>query len=302
MKKRKKLLYRLEYAGIAVAGALSAFLGQKGRVAVGRMAGKLALTLVPRMKTVARSNMRLAFPEKSEGEVEALLKANAAHTGRLAMEFIATSRLTPSDLGRVISFHRFDRVEKARENGRGVILVTCHSGNWEWMAMSISSVLAVPLSAVGKRIHNPFVNDLVVANRARFKTNPINNRNAARAVLKHLKKNEAVGMLMDQRPSRGEWVSSTFFGQTVATNPGLATLALRSGAPVLFVECRTEGAGYSVTFGEPIPPPPGDSDLDSRILAFTREIDRIIEENVRARPAEWLWMHDRWKLPKGFKP
>lgn len=269
---------------------------------MGRPLGRLALMLVRRMRTVALSNLRLAYPEKSDAEIKALLEANAAHMGRLALEFIATSRMTPENFKRIIRFERFDRVEEARKKGRGVILLTAHSGNWEWMAMSVSSHFDLPVSAVGKRIHNPYINALVVGNRAKFKTNPINNRNAARPVLKHLKRNEAVGMLMDQRPSRGEWVSSTFFGHTVATNPGLATLALRSGAPVLFVSCRTEGAGYVVTFGEPIEPPPENGGQEDRILEFTRKVDRVIEEKVRERPDEWLWMHDRWKLPKGFKP
>lgn len=299
---KKKFSYKLEWAGIRVLGALATALGPGARVSVGSLLGRLALTFVPRLKSIARGNMRRAYPEWSEAQVDRLLGANAAHMGRMAFEFLAAQKMSVEEFRSLIRVENREIVDSAREEGKGVIILAIHIGNWEYHAMALSSVLDLPIHAVGKRVHNPYVNEMVITNRERFGTRALNNRNAARPVLKLLKNGEFAGMLMDQRPGKSEGVSSTFFGQTVATNHGLATLALRSGAPVVFTTCLSDGDGYVVSFRGRIEPPPDTGDREARILEFTRAVDRAIEELIRERPAEWLWMHNRWKLPKGFKP
>lgn len=301
-KKSRKFRYRLEYAGVVALGALSSLLGAAGRARVGRALGPLLINLLPGLKNTMRGNMRLAFPDWSGERIDALVRANAAHVGRVGLEFLAAGRMSGDAIRKIVRIDNEELLRGELAKGNGVIIFASHIGNWEYFANAFSASLDVPLSALGKRIHNPHIDRMVIATRERFGTKAVNNRQAARPVLKLLKRNECAGILNDQRPSRGEWVSSVFFGHTVATNPGLATLALRSGASVVYSTCLAEGNRYVLRFERVVEPPPDKGDREARIREFTLSLDRVLEESVRRTPEQWLWMHERWKLPKGFKP
>lgn len=295
----KKIGYRLEYAGVLAAAFLARVLGKRGRVAFGGLLGRVAKPFIGQPVRTARDNIRNAYPQLGTGEVEALLDSNLAHMGRVAMEFLAAENISLEAMEKAMRVENFHRVEESRARGKGVLIFGAHIGNWEYCALALSRRL-MPLTSVGRRIHNPYVDAFVNRTRQRFGMKVIGHRDAARPMLRVLKENGVVGILLDQRARKNEWVRSVFFGRPVATNQGLALIALRSGAPVHYISSRTDGAEYKVQVSEEIPPPPEDMDREERVKAFTRRFDEIIEADVRERPAEWFWMHTRWRLPKGF--
>lgn len=295
----KKISYKLEYAGVLVAAFLARLLGKRGRISFGRVLGRAAKPFLGQPVRTARDNIKNAYPEYGADKVEALVDANIAHMGRVAMEFLAAGSMPLEVMEKGMRVDNFERVEKSRALGKGVLVFGAHIGNWEYCALALSKKL-MPLTSVGRRIHNPYVDALVNATRQRFGMRVIGHRDAARPMLRVLKENGVVGILLDQRARKNEWVRSTFFGRPVATNQGLALIALRSGAPVHYISSRTDGNEYVANVSEEVTPPPEDMEREERVAAFTRRFDEIIEADVRERPAEWFWMHTRWRLPKGF--
>ena len=154
---------------------------------------------------------------------------------------------------------------------------------------------------IGRRIKNPLVDKRINQLRTKFGTNMIPHRNAVKPVLKALRNGSVIGSLMDQRALPRDGILSTFFGQPVSTNRGLAMLALKSGAPVVMVESTRTGSGFKVHFSSIVEPPETD-DREEAIALFTQKFDDQIEQAVRRNPEQWFWMHRRWEVPPEMAP
>lgn len=296
----RRVSHYIEYLFVLLAMAFSRALSPRGRVLAGNLFGRAIYHIFPYGRRIVTGNISLAYPEWSPARIKALALANLAFTGRMALEFLSLGSMTREEIVALMPLEGVDIFEKARSGGNGVLLLTAHNGNWEYLAMRLSA-LGVPLNAIGKRIHNPFVDRIVAKLRIHAGMNVIPHREAARPALRALKRNEIVAVMTDQAARKKEWAPSTFFGKPAATNQALAILALRSGAPVLYVHCHTQGEGYVARFEGPIEPPPDTGDRDARVIEYTRIFDKVLEASIREHPAEWFWLHRRWKLPKGFK-
>ena len=129
-------------------------------------------------------------------------------------------------------------------------------------------------------------------------------RNASRDILKALRNNETVGILMDQNTVREEGVFADFFGIPAATTPAVATFALRTGAAVIpgFLIWDEALQKHRLRFDPPLKLiQTGDRARD--ILENTRMFNRVLEGYVRKNPDQWLWIHRRWKTrPEGNAP
>jgi KDO2-lipid IV(A) lauroyltransferase len=116
-----------------------------------------------------------------------------------------------------------------------------------------------------------------------------------RPIIRHLKKNGIVGLMIDQNMAWQEGVFVDFFGRPAATSNGLALLALHTGAPVIPGMTVRGGDGkYKLIIGEEVEIiRTGDRDRD--VIMNTQKFTRIVEEMVRRYPDQWFWVHQRWK-------
>lgn len=279
--------------------AFARSLTPEGRVRAGQALGKAIYYLFPYGRRIVTENIANAYPQWDDPRVRSLSKENLAFTGRMALEFLALGKMTREQVARSVPVEGLEILEAAKAQGKGILLLTAHKSNWEYLAMRLST-LGIPLNAIGKRIHNPYVDKIIGDLRIHAGMNVIPHRDAARPALRALKRNEFVAVMTDQAARKKEWAASTFFGRPVATNQALAILALRSGAPVLYAHCHTKGDGYVARFEGPIEPPPDTGDREARVIEYTRLFDKVLEASIREHPAEWFWLHRRWKLPKGF--
>ncbi len=280
--------------------ALSA-LGWERRVRLGRWIGRAWHAADARRRRLATDNVARAFPEWDAVRVRALVRANFEHLGTVLAEFAGLARTGPDELLDRFRFEGLDRLEAARAEGRGVLGLTAHLGNWEVGGMALAARVG-NVCAVGRRIRNPAVDAWVAELRQRYGGRLIPHRGAVRPVLRALRGGALVGFLMDQRASSREAVRSEFFGRPVATNQGLALLALKTGAPVVPAFTVREGPGrHRVWFGPPVPPP-GPGSRAERVVAFTRRFDAVTEAAVREHPEQWFWVHRRWRLHDGWQP
>jgi Kdo2-lipid IVA lauroyltransferase/acyltransferase len=186
----------------------------------------------------------------------------------------------------------------ARARGRGVFLLSAHFGGWELGAIR-AGLIAEPIAPVVRPLDNPLLEKELERRRTRFGNRLIAKRDAAREVLRTLRDNGTVAILVDQNVLPGEGVFVPFFGRLAATTPALALFQLKTDAAVVPAFVRPEGGGrYRLELGAPILADEfrsGDADRDEAVRRATARYMEVTEAVVRSKPEAWLWMHDRWK-------
>lgn len=241
---------------------------------------------------VASDNIRIAFPELSEAEHAALLKAQWAEVGRSFFEFPLTDRLTPAT-GRVEVVGR-ERLEAIAKAGEAAILVSGHFSNIEVMAAAIVDA-GVRCRVTYRAPNNPYFDRRMVRTRARYGVElfgPKGGGEGGRELLQTLQAGFAVSFLNDQKFNTG--VEALFFGTPCRTAGGPTRLALRFGGKLHPMSVRRlKGARFRVTAHPPIElENTGDRDADVR--AGVARLNAFVEERIRERPWEWFWVHRRW--------
>ena len=278
-------------------GLLVAFRPMSWRLAqaLGDGLGGLAYWVSPRYRAIADKNLKIAFGDSlSERERQALTLRTFRSFGRALAEFLKTPSLTPDALrARVRSDVEMAPARALLARGRGLIVVTAHFGHWELLARR-ATVEGISLVVVARQSEDSDFNRLTdgVRENSGYTVHP---RGASpKALLQQLRRNGAIAILPDQK---SEDVFVPFFGRLAGTTAGPAVLALKTGAAILpmFGPRQPDGT-YRVEFGEEIDTTPtGDMDADThRIMA---DITCAIEDMVRRHPEQWLWLHDRWRVP-----
>ena len=288
-----------ELAAFRAAAAALAALPPPAARATARALGRWVLAALPRRRRILRSNLAAAYPEASEREIESLARASVESLGAGFAEFVEVAGLSRDQILERIPVEGEENLRAARGLGRGVFLLSAHLGGWELGAIR-AGMLGEPISPVVRPLDNPLLERELSRRRTRFGNRPIAKRDAARDVLRALRRKETVAILIDQNVLPREAVFVPFFGRLAATTPALARFQLASGAPVVPVFTWPEGGGrYRLIFEEPIRAEEfraaAASDRDDAVRRATARYMQVTEAAIRKKPAAWLWMHDRWR-------
>ena len=252
---------------------------------------------LPRLRAVADRNLSLAMPQLGAAGRREIADGVFRSIARVMVAFARFPSLRRNNLARSIRCEGSEYVEEAFRRGRGVLFATAHLGNWELSAFA-HALFRAPMSMVVRPLDNPLIDRLVERRRALSGNRPIFKRDFARAILKALAANEAVGILIDQNASADSGVFVDFFRFPACASMGLAKIAAHSGAAVIpgFALWREDEQRYVLRFYPPVAIS-GDAARDTQTLQ-TR-----LEEVIRADPGQWLWIHRRWKTrPPGDPP
>jgi Kdo2-lipid IVA lauroyltransferase/acyltransferase len=270
---------------------------------MGAFIGRLALLLTPRLAGVGDLNLRLAFPEKSTVERQQILRQLYRNLGWLLAEFCQMPRYTPETTRSFIRYEGLEHYLAARDEGKGVLILTGHLGAWE-LSSFYHSLMGYPMSIVIRRLDNPLVDSLVNHIRCLHGNQVLHKDDFARGLLASMRRGETVGILMDTNmtPPQGSFVD--FFGQPACTGSGLARIAMKTGARVLpgFLLWQEATQQYVLRFGAPLCLA-ASGDVEADVLANTALFTKVIEDYIRQYPDQWLWVHRRWKTrPQGEAP
>jgi KDO2-lipid IV(A) lauroyltransferase len=265
-------------------------------VRLGAVLGGLGYRLLGQTRRLALQHLAQAFPEKAEAERREIARRMFVHLGMAAME--VTSIRSYAD--RVERYMDIDPgpLRAALAQGKGIVFVTGHLGNWELMARAVAKVGA-PVSAVAKRGGDARLMGLIEGWRQDGAVTTLWREDAstARALLRVFKENRVLGILCDQDTSvQGVWVP--FFGRPAWSPRAPADLALRTGAPILVGTSHRKGErpGDGLRFemtGIPYDPKPADKEAE--VVRITAACQAVLEDAIRRHPADWVWMHERWK-------
>lgn len=299
MGKKSKPQIWLEYAA---ARGLLRFLGllpRRAAVGISTAAASAAYHTLGGLRRVAATNLKIAFPELGEAEHERLAKGAFRNLGRVLGEMSQFPKATPESLNEIIEFQIDPEVyaeyQRLKSEGRGVIIVSPHLGNWEVLVFGWA-VHDAPMSYLARPLDNPGIEELTVSLRTKFGNRPINKTNSAMTAARVLRNEGLLGILADVNAHPKEGVFVPFFGVPACTSAGVALIAMRTDSAIIPM-CAAwdkEKQRYIGVHGPMIyPADTGDRQRDvlETTAAFTAEVEKL----VRRFPDQWLWIHKRWK-------
>jgi Kdo2-lipid IVA lauroyltransferase/acyltransferase len=263
--------------------------------AIGRACGLLFYRISSRHRKIALGNLELAFGEAAPSRERArLARASFAHAGMImadAAYFQSAARLP---LERVAVFEGQEHLLEAAAAGRGVLVFSGHYGHWELVAL-LQARIGVPFTMVVRPLQNRRLNDFLTRLRGITGNEVVAKYDAARVVLRALRRGRAVALLIDQNVRGEGGLFVDFFGVPASTTPSLATFALKCGAPMVpvFSYPRPDGR-LLIRYGPPLVAARCGAIADD-ILAITRQCTALLEAEIRRHPEFWLWMHNRWR-------
>ncbi len=264
---------------------------------LGHVVGRAALRLAATDRRRAHEHLAVAFPELDPTERDRLLRRTAHHLGETFAEIVWLWRASPTAIRARTEVKGFEHLHTAREAGRGVVLVTGHCGNWEWLN-AVLGIEQLPMTIAVREVYDPRLNEIARRLRARFGAEVVERgRRAGRALMGALERNRVVGLLIDQDIRNIPGVFVPFFGRQAWTPAGGAQLALAAQCPVVptFIHRRSDGT-HVAEVHPPLSPPPS-SDPQGAVLELTAAATTAIEAQIRAHPEQWVWMHRRWRTP-----
>jgi KDO2-lipid IV(A) lauroyltransferase len=261
----------------------------------GRRLGSLGYYLDWEHRKVAFQNLQLAFgQEKSTSEIRGIAKRTFQNLGMMAIEFFRIPKMDVETYQKKVSMEGLDEALKLLEMKKGGLLLVGHFGNWELMGF-MSKVIGNPILVIAKPIEQARIDRWITAIRKVAGLEMILPENAVRNVIKALSGNRVVGILIDQRAkrSRGVWVD--FFGRRAPTTPGLAALALKTGAPVVPVFMVRNGfQKHRLIIKAPLELI-RTGDFEKDVEANTQLFTQTLESMIRQYPDQWFWLHRRWE-------
>ncbi|MGA7720070.1 MAG: lysophospholipid acyltransferase family protein [Ignavibacteriaceae bacterium] len=257
----------------------------------------LALTffyLIPIRKKTTIENLSNAFPEYSPNKIKQIAFRSYKSFAIALIEILFIPWMKREDIINSIKCSNINMVREKYNENKGMILLTAHFGNWEFMALSLGLQAGLPFSVVVKTQRNTLVSDWLNRMRSKWGNKTVPLGISIRQIYKELKDKNIVAMVADQRgPSDG--VRVNFFGRKTAVYSGPAVLALKTNAPILYaISVRQPDSSYTCEFNE-IKTNGLPENEEHKIIELNQRMSDFLEGYIRKYPEQWLWMHKRWK-------
>ncbi len=266
--------------------------------AAGAVIGRIALRFSRRDRRRALAHLAAAFPEHDAPWRRRLVARCTKHLGTLLGEVAWLWSASPEALLARTEFVGLENLTGALGPDGGALLVTGHCGNWEWLNLGLGA-RGVPMSVAAKEVYDPRLDEVARRLRGRFGgESALRGRGAGTKLVQALRNGRVVGILIDQDiDAPGAFVE--FFGQPAWTPTGAALLAVRTGRPVVTgFATRLPDGRMRLAFAPAMPVVQGPGE-DAEVAPLTAVLTRRIEDQVRAHPDQWVWMHRRWKHQPG---
>jgi KDO2-lipid IV(A) lauroyltransferase len=263
------------------------------------LSGRVLYRLFPFRREVIRANLRRVYGEAvDDAGITALAQAHYGHLWQLLGEFLRFRWLSPAAKKALVRVENLDAFVKAQAQGKGILILTGHFGNWE--VATIAGIGNYPevqgrFHFVRRPVKPPWLERIVTRrfNQAGFGVFP--KRGSLDAMLEKLEQGDAIVFPFDQHARPPDGIESEFFDHPAWTFKSLAIIALATGAPVLPATSWREPDGRHVLRFEDALAPIEHEDTGEAIRINTRAYNAKLEQLVLRRPEQWYWMHRRWK-------
>jgi len=244
---------------------------------------RLAYVLDKKHKKIARVNLDLAFEDtRTKDEKEDIIQASYVNLFYNLYEFVVNPSLSLNQLEQKVKVENEDIILDAISSKRKIILITAHYGNWE-LVNTYNSVKYKPMTVVGRPMSNEYLNKDLRESRNKNNSQMLDKDSAAKGLVKALKEDRMVALVVDQNTANRNGVLIDFFGKKARQTEAPTKLAQKFDAlivPVFVI--KNDFCDYTMKFCNPVE-------------ANTQQQADIIEEQIRNKPEDWFWQHQRWK-------
>ena len=264
-------------------------------LATGRGLGHLAWRLAKRRSHIARTNIRLCFPELTPEEQENLARRSVISTGEAILEMAGSFSNHRIDLDKRLVIKGMEHIEQARAEGKGVLLLGMHFNSIDVGSRLLGYLM--DFYAVYRPNDNLVIDRLINQGRGNYLKGNVP-RSDIRQMIRLLRNGEVLWYAPDQDYGIAHAVFVPFFGIPAATITATSRIARMGKARVIpTAHYRLPGGRYQIEFGPPLENfPSGDEEAD------TARINRTIEHYVRKHPEQYLWVHKRFKHQPAGQP
>jgi len=261
---------------------------------IGDFLGAAVWPLVPKKRReMAIANVMAAL-KLDRPAATAVVRRSVIRLGRMLMEMLYLPKLTRENIGRLVAIKGREHFTAALAYGRGAVLATAHTGNWELLGPALV-LYGFPVVGVAQRQTNAAMDEII--NEFRTTTGMhITYKTGVREMVSLLGRGMIVGLIMDQ-DAKQQGIFAEFFGRPASTPQGPAALARLKDAPIVptFITANDNDT-HTIIVHPPLWVEKTD-DRDRDFFAATQKLNAMIEDHIRAHPTEWFWLHNRWKTP-----
>jgi KDO2-lipid IV(A) lauroyltransferase len=291
---KSPIVESIEYYCFAFLNWLARLLSFRMAGRVGRFLGAAGYYVIGYRKSITLDNLAHAFPELSEKEIRSIAFKAYKSYATVLVEGLWAGGQTRDELIQTCRFVNPDFLQKHLSNPQGLILLSGHFGNWEFLAGAFSLRLGQPIAIIAQRQRNKRIDATLDAIRTRWGCRMIPMGISTREVFRTLQEGKVVAMLGDQSGPK-ESVFINFFGRPAATHRGAAAFSLKAGAPIVMLFFVRRKDGVYETHFEEVDRTGLEEYTEENVNELTRRHAAILEKYIRMHPDHWLWMHKRWK-------
>ncbi len=286
----ERIIYQLIELFVTALGMLPRVV-QKGMADI---IGLLWFKFDKRHRRVVMENITHAFGNQlSSREISMMTKRIFKNISLIIFEVGWCFKLSRDQLARYFTIKGLKNIKDAHKQGKGVIAVSCHMSNWELLVAG-AAMSGFRFYGLYRKLDFKPLERFILQTRQRLGTIMIPLGGASRKLYSLLENGGVVGTMLDQNMDWYQGVYVDFFGRPACTHKGVASLAIRTNAPVIPFSIVRENKNFVIEFGPEIPPS-RTGDLTRDIETNTQNYTRAIEDIIRCHPDQWFWVHNRWK-------
>ena len=264
--------------------------------ALGSFAYFVAFRVLRWHRDLAARNLANSFPEKSDAERARILKQSFVNLGQTLAETFWGFGASGTALAQRVFIENHELIARFVDEKRPVVMLTAHMCNWEWLLPGAGAQFDIPIDAVYKPLRVKSLDAFIRGTRSRFGGKPIPIHSFLFELMRRAGETRAYAMVADQTPPRNmDKYWTRFLNQDTAFFTGADKIARFLEAPVIYVAMRRVRKGHYTVRLHVLVEPPYDDEQD---LDVVERYARRLEAEIRASPADWLWVHNKWKYPK----
>ncbi|MBI5376510.1 MAG: glutaredoxin family protein [Candidatus Schekmanbacteria bacterium] len=271
---------------------------------IGKFAGTACFYLMRSARLTALSNIETAFPGITAEKADRIARASFRSMGMNVLEALHLPRMSKEDIKNMAEFENLDVFKTAMKEGKGLVVITGHLGNWEFF-QAVMSVRGFPTTVIAQHYSNPWIDKMITEIRESSGVHVIVRRRGKekevmKSALDALKKGQPLGFLVDHYAKKGG-IAVPFLGGETSTPSGPSIFAMRSDAPVLFGYAMRKNGKFKVKFRHPIKVVSSNNRDCALYLNAARFLEEV-ESEIKSHPEQWAWMHNfRRKHKKGIR-
>jgi KDO2-lipid IV(A) lauroyltransferase len=240
-------------------------------------------------------NLKQAFPELSQAELNAVVRMTWGNMGAVLAEYPHLGNIQSASKPPRIETLVSAEIESLRGRGQPMIFVTGHFGNWE-LAAAVAGGLVGSLSVIHTEQDNPFILSAIQRQRRALGCGFVSKEAGLRPILRLLDQGTSIGMLVDVKLESGEPL--LFFGREALTTLNPAQLALRFHCPLVPIQVeRLRDARFRVTVHKPVVPDDPQAHRHDQARQMMSQVNALFEAWIRQHPGQWWCSGNRWPKP-----